>query len=362
MKYQFYCKESKMNKRGLSPIQLSISINGQRKFINLDRLESPKVFKEFKDPLLRSFIASIDKKINDAVADAYNRNISITISYIINRIKSKKIIPITINELAVDYITNNNLSKESINKYNIILKELDINTIPISTINNRIVKEWINTIKSKHKESTAVGKIRKIKSIIEYAKRKGLIEEDVTIPKIRKPKPIVEYLTEEEIDIIKNKKIDIKRLEQVRDIFLFQVGSGLSYADINELTEEDLKGNIITKRRKKTNIEFISVLLPIATNIVLKYNYILPIISNQKMNAYLKEIADICGIKKNLHTHLARKTYATLLLNKGVSIEVISKTLGHSNTRITQECYAHLQQKTIAQEVLSKLERDDITN
>ena len=92
-----------------------------------------------------------------------------------------------------------------------------------------------------------------------------------------------------------------------------------------------------------------------AKDIILKYDYELPIISNQKMNAYLKEIADVCGISKNLHSHLARKTYATLLLNRGVAIEAVSKTLGHSNIRITQECYAHLLNKTIIDEVLSKI-------
>lgn len=356
MKYQFYCKQAKVNKMGKAPIEMSISINGQRRFINLGRLEYPKVFKEYKDSSLRSFISLIEKKINDALTIAYDKDIEITIPYLINAVKSNKIKPINV----IEVLTEMKLSTESYKKYRIILKDLDIENILLMDIKEVEVNEWIKNINNKFKPSTASSKVRKIKSIFEYARKQNYIEKDLFNGiKIKRTKPIVEYLTEEEINIIRNKDISIKRLEQVKDLFLFQCGTGLSYADIKLLSKEDLingiKNGSINKARQKTNIEYISVLLPMAKDIILKYDYELPIISNQKMNAYLKEIADVCGISKNLHSHLARKTYATLLLNRGVKIEAVSKTLGHSNIRITQECYAHLLNKTIIDEVLSKI-------
>ena len=103
------------------------------------------------------------------------------------------------------------------------------------------------------------------------------------------------------------------------------------------------------KRRQKTGIEFFTILTPKAMEILKKYNFNLDIISNQKANAYLKEIADVCGIEKHLTTHTARHTAATRLLNMGYRLEIVSKILGHTNTKQTQH-YAKLIDKTIIKE------------
>jgi integrase len=162
------------------------------------------------------------------------------------------------------------------------------------------------------------------------------------------------FLTEAELDIIKNKSL-CGRLAKVRDVFVFSAYTGLAYVDVCELKAEhvipDSEGNLwIRKPRQKTKVVSTIPLLPIPAEILKKYSYQLPVSSNQKMNAYLKEIGTVCGIDKELHYHCSRHTAATLLLNRGTSLEVVSKVLGHSNTKQTQH-YARMLDKTVFNEV-----------
>jgi integrase len=150
--------------------------------------------------------------------------------------------------------------------------------------------------------------------------------------------------------LIANKDFGIDRLNQVRDLFVFAANTALSYCDLASVKREDIQheGDVmyLKKKRGKTGVTYILPLNDTAMGLLKKYDYELPIISNQRYNAYLKEVADICGIKKTLTTHLARHTAATLMLNAGIAIEVVSKILGHSNTKMTQH-YAKLLDKTV---------------
>ncbi|HAI44649.1 MAG TPA: recombinase, partial [Maribacter sp.] len=140
-------------------------------------------------------------------------------------------------------------------------------------------------------------------------------------------------------------------LDQVRDIFVFCCFTGLAYADVKKLTNADIVigsdgEKWIKTRRTKTDTRSNIPILPIALAIIEKYeddellkekDLVLPVLSNQKMNSYIKEIADCCGIVKNLTFHLARHTFATTVtLTNGVPIESVSKMLGHTNLRTTQ--------------------------
>ena len=160
-----------------------------------------------------------------------------------------------------------------------------------------------------------------------------------------------EYLTQAELDRIMNKEFKIDRLIEVRDIFVFCCHTGYAYKDVAMLTPEHIgtgingKKWIYTSRQKTDNVSNVP-LLDIALAILDKYqdhpiclktNKLLPMKSNQKLNSYLKEIADICEIKKPLTTHIARHTFATtVLLANGVSIEATSKMLGHRSIKTTQ--------------------------
>lgn len=170
-----------------------------------------------------------------------------------------------------------------------------------------------------------------------------------------------------EIDRILHKEITIPRLALTRDIFIFCCFTGLAFSDIKQLAPEhivtDMQGHRwIRKPRQKTGNMCNIPLLEIPEEILKRYrtdpeclahNVLLPVSSNQKMNAYLKELADICGIRKQLTTHCARHFFATYTLANGVSIESVAKMLGHSDTKMTRH-YAKVLDQTILRE-MSKL-------
>jgi integrase len=187
------------------------------------------------------------------------------------------------------------------------------------------------------------------KRIIIIAKNNGWILADPFANyKIRISKVDRGYLSQEELDLLICKKFTIKRLEQVRDIFVFSCYTGLAYIDVKNLRESHIRtsfdGNLwIMTKRQKTNVNANIPLLDVPKLILDKYKNtlpneaVLPVPSNQKLNSYLKEIADACGINKNLTFHLARHTFATTTtLAKGVPIESVSKMLGHTNIKTTQ--------------------------
>ena len=149
------------------------------------------------------------------------------------------------------------------------------------------------------------------------------------------------YLTEEELKIIRTCKINMPSIDRIRDLFLFQCYTGLAYADFEKFNfEKDVEERngkyIVSDRRKKTNEDYKIVLLTPAIEILKKYDYKLPIISNQKYNVSLKVVAQYAGIDKNITTHMGRHTFAVFALNNGVPIEIVAKMLGHTNIRTTQ--------------------------
>lgn len=160
-----------------------------------------------------------------------------------------------------------------------------------------------------------------------------------------------DYLTIQELDQIRNKQIDTLRMETIRDIFIFACYTGLGYAELKKLNSTHIHqgndgGKWIIIDRTKTDIRCRIPVLPHAIVILQKYeNFplsqnrgkLLPVHSNQKMNEYLKELAGICGISKNLSMHVARHTFATsITLSNGVPIETVSKMLGHTSLKTTQ--------------------------
>ncbi|MBP1638876.1 MAG: putative transposase [Bacteroidetes bacterium] len=159
------------------------------------------------------------------------------------------------------------------------------------------------------------------------------------------------FLSQEEIETMYNKTFITARLNQVKDIFLFSCFTGLAYADVKKLSRRNIGIGVDGERwifinRTKTDTRSNIPLLPIASTILEKYedhpqvvnqDKLLPLLSNQKMNGYLKEIADLCGINKELTFHIARHTFATTVtLSNGVPIESVSKMLGHKNIKTTQ--------------------------
>ena len=154
----------------------------------------------------------------------------------------------------------------------------------------------------------------------------------------RGEKQYVDCITEEQFNAIKKLEIATPHIQQARDLFLFQCYTGLAYADLSSFdyancTEKDGK-MFYHAKRTKTDTDFVFQLLTPAVDLLKKYDFCLPKISNQKYNDYLKVIGEIIGVPK-LHTHMGRATAATLFLSKGMSINIVAKVLGHTNLRQT---------------------------
>lgn len=211
--------------------------------------------------------------------------------------------------------------------------------------------------------NTTMKYLRNFKKIVLLAVKNEWIDRDpfarykISLKEVKK-----EILNKEELKILSEKEFLIPRLEQVRDIFLFCCYTGLSYADVYKLKPTDLTTGLDGEQwifidRTKTGTSSNVPLLPMALEIVAKYQghpatqnsgKLLPVYSNQKSNAFLKEIALLCGINKNITFHLARHTFATTVtLANGVPIETVSSMLGHKNIRTTQ-IYAKVVQEKVS--------------
>nr|WP_293297028.1 site-specific integrase [Allomuricauda sp.] len=217
--------------------------------------------------------------------------------------------------------------------------------------------------------NTAMKHIKRLKRMTTLAYRMEWINRDPFVNfKIKTEKKEREFLTAVELESIENLASNFQRLTVVRDIFVFSCYTGISYVDIINLTPSNVKLGIdgkfwIMSNRIKTGIPIKIPLLPTASAIIEKYQdhprtihygSLLPKISNQKLNSYLKEIADLCGIKKNLTFHMARHTFATTVtLGNGVPIETVSKLLGHTKLTTTQ-IYARVVEKKVSED-MSKL-------
>ena len=162
-------------------------------------------------------------------------------------------------------------------------------------------------------------------------------------------------LTSEELEMLRSAEMPTVCLSRVRDLFLFQIYTCMAYVDLAAFDSKLLKEvggqYVYTGRRAKTGKEFCFVLLPAAVEILRKYFGLLPLISNQKYNCYVKMVVQAAGIDKPVTTHWARHTGATLLLNAGVSMDVVAKVLGHSSTAITKKIYAKMLEETVVREM-----------
>jgi site-specific recombinase XerD len=261
-------------------------------------------------------------------------------------------------------VTRKHLEKFIKEKYN-------VSDISLKEINHMFISDFEVYLLTTGKcnANTTAKFMQFFQRIIIMAKNNGWIYADPFASyKIRIMKVDRGYLTEDELDKISNKEFASKRLEQVRDIFIFSSFTGLAYIDVKNLREEHIRTSFdgklwIMTKRQKTNTNSNIPLLDIPQQILNKYKgtlpneNILPIVSNQKMNAYLKEIGDICGIEKRLTFHLARHTFATTVtLAKGVPIESVSKMLGHTNIKTTQ-IYARITDGKVSNDMAALAEK-----
>jgi len=235
-----------------------------------------------------------------------------------------------------------------------IKKEYKIEDLPLRDVDLQFIKRFEHYLKVSNigGRNTVTKYLVNFKKIIRIAYAYDWINKDPFYHWKATWEPVErEALTERELDTLMKEKFDIDRLNHVKDIFLFCCFTGLAYSDVKKLSDEHIVKNlqgqrIIKTQRAKTNTRSTVPLLEPAEKILQKYQdykltnprgLLLPVISNQKLNAYLKEIATVCKITKKLTFHLARHTFATTVtLANGVPIESVSRMLGHSSLKTTQ--------------------------
>ncbi|MFT4833173.1 MAG: integrase [Psychroserpens sp.] len=246
--------------------------------------------------------------------------------------------------------------------------EYKVTDLPFKEVDHKFISGLEYYLKTERNcsHNTALKYITNFKKIVRIAFANDWIKKDPFLHwKARLKIVDREFLTEKELQDMVDKRLLIGRLEQVKDIFLFSCFTGLAYSDVKKLSKNDVVIGIdghkwIKIKRSKTDTRSSIPILPTASDILEKYEQhpevldqgkLLPVLSNQKMNAYLKEIADVCAISKNLTFHLARHTFATTVtLSNGVPIESVSKMLGHKSLRTTQH-YAKILDRKVSEDM-----------
>ena len=249
-----------------------------------------------------------------------------------------------------------------------MLWKYKVSDINIKSLKYEFIADYEFWLKSERKcdHNTTVKYLSNFKKIVNICIKNGWLDRDpffgykMTKREIERP-----FLTQDELNRLSAKIFLIDRVSNVRDIFLFSCYTGLAYVDVLQLTRAEIAIGIdgekwIYTSRQKTDTSTRIPLLPPALEILERYKddpqcineeRLLPVLSNQKMNAYLKEIADLCGITKKMTTHTARHTFATTVtLTNGVPIETVSKMLGHRNLKTTQH-YAKILDKKVSEDM-----------
>ena len=365
----FYCRESKKNKDGLAPIELSLVINGKRCYVQLPRKEEPAAFKRDinskKDNDLKDYLRSIRVRLNEIETTFLRDGEALTAAALRGYFKTGGYVLYTVGDLFDDYMrilakrVNVDLKPKTYRKYEIArdkFYKILPPTEPVSAITHAVIMDYQASMNQYLDYVTTNGYCQRVKTVVQFGIDNGRMKiNPFSGIKLRKGEKSVQFLTEEEVEKIRTTDFHNESLNRVRDLFVFQAASGLSYTDMEKLKPEDFRQApngqyYIHDKRNKTGVYYTAVILEQGVEILKKYSFQLPILSNHKMNVYLKTIRDLCGIDKPIFSHVARHTYATRCLNRGIRLEVVAKLLGHSTTRITQH-YAKLLDKSILAEV-----------
>ena len=370
MRVNFVCRASKARKTGLSPIELSIIINDKRAIITLDRQIPHTKFNSKSqsvkgDKEINNYLDTIKKKCYHIENELLKLD-KLDIETFVHSFKYG--IPKREDTLLAIYDKHNELYKENylcgkvnetayykyvVNRNRVAdyIKTLGKNDIKVKDITPSFCEGFQCFCLKSLRNNTTNKELKRLKRILEFAVKEGYISVNPFRLMLKEEKLDYNVLAKKEIDSLYNLTFEQPRLTEIRDIFVFQCYTGLSYSDLTTLTKDDIVDDVITKRRQKTDVQYVIPVLPIAKEILEKYNYSLPTISNQKYNQWLKVLGELSGLKKNLHSHLARHSFACLLLNGGVDMKTISRTLGHSSMKITEKIYATMNNDTVINNV-----------
>lgn len=368
----FYCRDAKKDKKGLAPIEISIIVNGQRLFCSLPRKEYPAEFRKLtatkKPNDLKQYLDEVRSLFNSYQTELLQQGQPITAQTLKDAFKHGGVATYTIETLFNEFLVlqqkriGHDLTQAAYQKYeyvrNLFYKHIDKKK-EVTAITCSVIDSFYVYLQEHYNTATSASHMTRLKTVITYAINDGRLKiNPYKNVKVKHGKKKIEYLTEAELNRVYGLEIDNKSLSDIRDAFCFQAATGLAYVDLLNLRKEDIRmtedgTHYITKQRHKTDSEFTTVVLPMGVEILKRHNYQLRVISNQKYNLLLKSIQVLANIDKTLTTHLARKTFCCLLLNRGVNINTVAKCAGHNDIKITRSYYATLQESTVIKEVTS---------
>lgn len=383
----FFIRESKVRKNGTVPIEVIITVNGERcsfstgKQVSIERWDKTKQQVKGKDEeakSLNNYLKAVKAKLYQKEAELLDKGFVITAKLLCDAYQGK--VEFLKEKSLFDVFMEHNREQEKL-----IGKGVSKATYWVSDYTVRLLKEFmqqqykredmflrelnLNFIQSFHSflrvdkgmcQNSSTKHLKLLKKILNLAVANSYVSfNPFAAYKVEREPVEIDFLTEEELRKIINFDTPLPRLEKARDMFLFGCFTGLSYIDVKTLTaahfEKDSEGRIwIKKRRVKTGVLSRIPLLPMAKMILEKYkgsDKLLPIQDAADINKYLKDIAILCNINKRITYHTSRHTFAsTVTLANNISLEVVSKMLGHTNTRMTAH-YAKLVDETIANQM-----------
>lgn len=390
----FVLRKDKSLRNGEIPLTVRITMNGIRAEFNSKFAVKPEIWNSKKckadgnsaySRKINSYIDQLKISLYNSINDLEDRGVEITPENIKNNylglIEYKQLTLFSLYEehnQRMNSLIGKTYAFSTLQKHLTTVEHLksfvksryDSSDILIDKLNSQFIIDFEYYLKSEKdiSNNTTIKYLKNLRKIVKIALNVGYLKKD-PFAAVRYHQDEVErpFLDKHELQRLIEKVLPNQRLGQIKDIFIFCCFTGLAFADVETLTEECLYTTNtneiwIKKRRQKTKKWFHIPLLPQAKKILDKYSnhkirekgLLLPVPTNQKMNAYLKEIADLTGIQKNLTTHCARHTFATTVtLANGVSMESVSKMLGHSSILMTKQ-YARILDDTISHE-MSKL-------
>ena len=383
----FFIRDSRVRKDGTTSIEVVLTVNGERcafstgkkvKSCNWDKNKQQVKGKDEEAQSLNNYLKAIKAKLYQKEAELLERDFVITAELLrdayfdkVESLKEKSLFEVfEEHNQEQEKLVGNGVSKatywisvytvrllkefvqQKYKREDLYLRELNLNFIQAFHSFLKIDKGMAQNSSTKH--------LKLLKKIINLAVANSYMSINPFITyKVEREPVEIDFLDEEELRKIINFDTPLPRLERSKDMFLFGCFTGLSYIDIKTLTpehfEKDSVGRIwIKKRRVKTGVLSRIPLLPIAKLILDKYKggeKLLPIQDPADINKYLKDIAILCGINKRICFHTSRHTFAsTVTLANNISLEVVSKMLGHTNTRMTAH-YAKLIDKCIGEQM-----------
>lgn len=391
-KILFFIKKTRVSKNGEVPVLLRVTVNGLRTETSVNLKVNPDLWHapigktlgtDRKSEELNDTLDTIKLKIMKIYREMEFDGVTVTAKGIIEKYQGKdEKSQMTLLKVFKDHndrcamLAGKDMSPATVERYETCYRHTQEfirhcfgkDDVLLEEVNHRFITDYEFFLKTERNccHNTATKYLKNFKKIIRIALANEWLKKDPFV-NIRFHLDEVEpdFLEDHEIKKIMEKPIRIERLAIVRDTFIFCCFTGLAFSDVKGLTHEHLatdnNGALwIRKRRQKTKNMCNIPLLDIPKQILEKYKAhpncikngtLLPVPCNQKMNAYLKEIADICGIEKELTTHTGRHSYATsVCLANNVTIENVAKMLGHSDTKMTRH-YARVLDKSIMRDM-----------